>query len=89
MDLSGYFLVYGLVHVFFILIHRAQAVSLAQSVFLPNDPKINPFSDDFIHHFVTSDSFTIGSFGQLTDSEMIFDLNRGNNSLFGRILAYG
>ena len=64
-------------------IARIHCTSLAQSVFLPSDRSLNPFSDRFIQRIISMDREKLYAIPQMNDNEFLLQLSQDDDTMGG------
>ena len=62
---------------------RGHGTSLAQSVFLPSDRSLNPFSDPFIQRIISMDREKLYAIPQMDDDDFLRQLSQDDDTLGG------
>ena len=65
-------------------IARSHGTSLAQSVFLPSDRSLNPFSDPFIQRIISMDRKKLYAIPQMDDNDFLLQLNQDDDTMGGK-----
>jgi hypothetical protein len=67
------------------MIANLYVTTLAQTLFLPSDRSLNPFSDPFIQRIINMDRDKLYAIPPMDDNEFLLQLSRNDDTLGGKL----